>query len=302
MKKRRLPPLLSLRAFEAAARHLSFQKAAAELGVSPTAVSHQIKVLENDLGFPLFIRLTRRIALTPAGEKLWLPLNNGFGTIQKAVNSLYPDNDRKVVTLTAPTLFTARYLIPSIAEFEATAGNCELRFYTTDEVVDLTSGAADIAVRCGDVIAEGFHTEDLVADSYGVICSPILGVKSYKELERSRLLISEHKTEFHSPGWQRWSTEAGITGLNPEKGIRFTDEGYAIQAAVAAQGVMVGSLLLARPELSTGVLVNPFGPVLAGSTYRIVTSQENHRCDDIQAVFAWLHRCVGKMFSDVPYR
>lgn len=278
---------------------MSFQKAATELGVSPTAVSHQIKILENDLGFPLFVRHTRRISLTLAGEKLWLPLNAGFTTLQSAIDGLYPDNERRVVTLTAPTLFTAKYLIPSIAEFEATAGDYELRLYTTDELVDLSTGAADIAVRCGNVIPEGFHAEDLVTDSYGVICNPTMGIKQYEDLSHARLLISEHKAELHSPGWKRWALEAKVVGLNLDKGIRFTDEGYAIQAAIAGQGVMVGSLLLAQPEIKNGLLINPFGPVLTGSVYRIVTSQDNYQCSDVRAVITWLHRCIEKIHREL---
>lgn len=300
MKKKRLPPLLSLRAFEATARHMSFQKAASELGVTPTAVSHQVKILENDLGFPVFIRHTRKISLTEAGKKLFGPLNTGFSILQKAIDDLYPDKERKVVTLTAPTLFTTRYLIPGIALFEEVASEYEIRLHTTDDVVDLSSGGADIAVRCGNSVPEGFYAEDLIADSYGVLCHPGLALTSYQDLQHARLLISEHKTEFHSPGWQRWATDASVTSLSPEKGIRFTDEGYAIQAAVAGQGVMVGSLLLAQPELKHGHLVNPFGPVLAGSMYRIVTSKENYQCNDIRAVICWLHDCVRRMYEADP--
>lgn len=289
-----MPPLLSLRAFEAAARLMSFQKAASELGVSPTAVSHQIKILENNLGFPLFVRHTRNISLTSAGEKLWPALNVGFSTFQTAIDSLFTENKRKVITLTAPALFTAKYLIPYISEFETIAGEYELRLHTSDELVDLSTDAADIAVRCGDMAPYGFHTEDLITDSYGVICSPELGIKKYEDLMNARLLISEHKAELHSPGWKRWALEAGVTWLNLDKGIRFSDEGYAIQAAISGQGVMIGSMLLTYTEIQNGLLVNPFGPILPGSIYRIVASQKNYQREGVRKVVQWLHRCVEK--------
>lgn len=288
MMRRPLPPLAALRAFEAAARHLSFRRAAAELGVTPTAISHQIRLLEATLGLALFVRAVRRVALTAAGQRLYPALRDGFDAFERGLADLSPQAGRKAVTLTATTLFTARRLLPALGAFRAQHPGFDLRLHASDELVDLAAGLADIAVRYGSGPFAGLITEPLLSERFGVLCSPSLGLSAPEDLTRVPLLHVEWKRPDMAPDWRRWARLAGLTGLAVEAGPRLTDDGYALQAAVAGHGAVIASLVLAAPELEAGLLVHPFGPVIAGGTYHVAATPENMACADVRAVRDWL--------------
>src|ERR671912_2206678 len=146
---RRLPPLAALRAFEAAARHLSFKHAADELAVTPTAISHQVRLLEDTLGQRLFERRTRRVVLTSAGSMLYAPLRNSFESMVEAVECVRMIKTPNAVTLTATMAFTSKWLVPRVAAFRARFPGINLRLLASDDVLDLRTGGADIAVRYG---------------------------------------------------------------------------------------------------------------------------------------------------------
>ncbi|MBB3809721.1 LysR substrate-binding domain-containing protein [Pseudochelatococcus contaminans] len=285
---RKLPPLSALRAFEAAARHLSFQKAAEELAVTPTAVSHQIRLLEQTLGLPLFERHVRRVSLTAAGAHLYPVLREGLDNFAHAIAELYPQSRRKAVTVTATTLFTARRLIPALGQFQQAWPQFELRLYASDDAVDLAGGAADIAVRYGSGPFPGLVSEPLCRERFGVVCSPSLRLRQPADLREQTLIHSEWRRKDVQPDWARWCALAGITDIDVEAGLRFTDESHTIQAAIAGHGVAITSLIHVEDELSRGVLVHPFGPVLDGHAYHLVATQDNMACEDVQAVRDWL--------------
>src|SRR5438552_16767731 len=146
---RRLPPLGMLRAFEAAARHLSFKRAALELAVTPTAISHQIGRLEENLGVALFERRARRVILTPAGRTLFPVLRDGLDAFADAIDGLHAHKARRSVTLSATTAFTAKWLVPRAASFRAAYPDLDLRLHASDEPVDLAAGTVDAAIRYG---------------------------------------------------------------------------------------------------------------------------------------------------------
>jgi LysR family transcriptional regulator, glycine cleavage system transcriptional activator len=287
-RARKLPPLAALRAFEAAARHLSFQKAAKELAVTPTAVSHQIRLLEDVLGLPLFDRHVRRVSLTAAGAHLFPPLREGFDAFERAVAELHPHSGRRAVTLTAPTLFTARRLIPALGEFRARHPRFELRLHASDDVVDLDAGIADAAVRYGTGPFPGLVSRLLHTERFGVVCSPSLGVRTHADLAGATLIHSEWRRRDRLPDWPHWCRLAGICDLDTGAGLRFTDDGHAIQAAVAGHGVAIASLFLLEHELTSGLLVQPFGPVIEGDGYHFLATAGNMACEDVQAVKDWL--------------
>lgn len=292
-RHRRLPPLAALRAFEAAARHLSFRRAADELAVTPTAISHQIRLLEETLGMALFVRQVRRIGLTDAGQRLYPTLRDGFDAFEHAIADLSPQNRRKAVTLTATTLFTARRLLPALGSFRSGHPAFDLRLHASDELVDLHSGGADIAVRYGPGPFDGLVAEPLLSERFGILCNPSLGLSSPNELKRATLLHVEWKRPGMAPDWRRWAKLAGIADLAVEEGPRFSEDGHALQAAVAGHGVVIASLVLAGPEIEAGLLVNPFGPVIEGETYQIVATPQNMACADVQAVRGWLKAAVA---------
>jgi LysR family glycine cleavage system transcriptional activator len=285
---RKLPPLAALRAFEAAARHLSFQKAARELAVTPTAISHQLRLLEATLGLPLFDRHVRRVSLTPAGAQLYPVLRDGLDNFARAIAELSPRPQRNAVTVSATTLFTARRLIPALGLFQTQWPQFALRLHASDEAVDLSGGAADVAVRYGAGPFEGLVSEPLWQERFGVVCSPALGLRNPAELTKVALIHSEWRRQDLQPDWRRWQALARVAGLNVEAGLRFTDESHAIQAAVAGQGAVITSLLLVEDELSRGVLMHPFGPVIEGHHYHLVATEENMASADVQAVRQWL--------------
>jgi len=280
--------LASLRAFEAAARHLSFQKAADELAVTPTAISHQLRLLEATLGLPLFDRHVRRISLTQAGAQLYPVLREGLDSFARAIAELSPQPRRSAVTVSATTLFTARRLIPALGSFQKQWPHFAVRLDASDDAVDLANGAADIAVRYGSGPFAGLVSEPLCQEHFGVVCSPLLGLRAPVDLTAATLIHSQWRRRDLQPDWRCWQTLAGVDGLNVEAGLHITDESHAIQAAVAGQGVVITSLFLVEEELARGVLVHPFGPVIEGHHYHLVATERNMASADVQAVRQWL--------------
>lgn len=292
-RHRKLPPLTALRAFEAAARHLSFRQAAEELAVTPTAISHQIRQLEEILGVPLFLRQVRSIALTPQGEALYPVLRDGFDRFEQTLRSLPPRKPRVAVTMTATTLLTARRLLPALPAFRALYPAYDLRFHAADEVVDLRTGVADVAIRYGGGPQEGYVTEPLLSDRYGVLCSPVLGVKTPEDLRRVPLMHTVWKQSAKSPDWKRWAEQAGLPVNALCQTVSFHEDGHALQAAIAGHGAVIASLVLAQAEIEAGLLVHPFGPEIPGEEYALVASAEMLACEDVQAVRSWLRAVIG---------
>lgn len=240
----------------------------------------------------LFVRQVRRVALTDAGQRLYPTLREGFDSFERTIADLSPQSRRKAVTLTATTLFTARRLLPALGAFRLNNPQFDLRLHASDELVDLTAGVADIAVRYGSGPFDGVVAEPLLSERFGVLCSPSLGLSSPNDLKRATLLHAEWKRPGMAPDWRRWARLAGMTNLAVEEGPRFTEDGHALQAAVAGHGVVIASLVLAEPEIEIGLLVHPFGPVIQGETYHVVATPENMACADVRAVRDWLKETV----------
>jgi len=291
---RRLPPLASLRAFDAAARHMSFKRAAAELAVTPTAISHQIKLLEDTLGVCLFERQPRRLVITAAGLALHPGLREGFEAFEKAVRAATADRGRRTVTLSATTAFTAKRLVPMVAAFRAAHPDIDLRLHASDAPVDVRGRTADIAVRYGRGPYPGLHSEVLAMDRFAPVCSPRLGIRSAEDLARATLIHFEwRQVEPETPVWRRWLDHAGIAGtVDADGGLVFSDEGHAIQATIAGHGVALLSLVLVAEDLASGALVQPFGPVLGGYAYHVIHPADPPDGDAVAAVRDWLRTAV----------
>ena len=287
-RRRDLPPLATLRAFEAAARHLSFRAAAAELGVTPTAISHQIRLLEATLGQAMFVRHVRRVSLTPAGALLYPILRDGFDAFERGVVQLRRARLRTTVVVSATRLFTARLLVPAVGGFAAAHPAIDLHLHASDLPVELDGGAADIAVRYGDGPFGDLVATPLLTERVGILCSPTLGIATPDDLRRVPLLHSDWTSPIPGPDWASWARLAGIEGLPVTTGPRFTDDGHALQAAIAGQGAIVSSLTLAAPDLAAGLLVHPFGPVIEGGGYHVLTTRAAAVRPEIVAVRAWL--------------
>ena len=286
---RDLPPLNALRAFEAAARHLSFKRAAAELAVTPTAISHQIRQLEEWLGTPLFERRVRRVVLTPAGQLLSPAVREGFDALARGVEALKKPPERAAVTLSATVAFTSKWLVPRVAAFREACPGLDLRLHASDEAVDLRAGGVDLAIRYGRGGYPGLRSERLLQDRFAPVCSPRLGVRRPADLGRHPLLHFEwRRVEDDTPTWARWFAVLGRPYRAPGGEWVFSDESHALQAAIAGHGIALASLVLVAEELASGALVQPFGPVLDGYAYHVVHREPARDAERLAAVRRWL--------------
>jgi LysR family glycine cleavage system transcriptional activator len=284
---RRLPSLHALRAFEAAAAHMSFQRAAAELSLTPTAISHQVKALEQALGCALFVRLPRRLELTPAGQRLKQAVQEGLDAIQAGLAALSRDAAARAITLTTNTAFAARWLLPRMSALRAACPGAELRIVATEAVVDLARGEADIAVRYGDGRWPSLAVQRLKEEHYAPMCSPLLGLRRPRDLGKHKLVHFDWQANAKSPAvWERWYREAELR-RPPVPTLSFSDETHAVLAVLGGQGVGLLSTTLLADELRSGTLVQPFGPTLATGAYHLVTLPGREREPTIRAVWEW---------------
>jgi LysR family transcriptional regulator, glycine cleavage system transcriptional activator len=286
---RRLPPLAGLRAFEAAARHLSFKRAAAELHVTPTAISHQVRQLEAVIDTPLFERRVRQVTLTAEGLALLPVLRDGFDAFARAIDGLRSRSRRAVVTLSATPAFAAKWLVPRLAQFRELRPDIDLTLLATLDVVDLKVGAADLALRYGRGPYPGLVAEPLTIDRFAPVMSPRLRIKKPADLKSATLLHSVwQRNDPNNPTWRQWLKIAGIEGVDAKAGLKFSDEAHAIQATVAGNGIALHSLLLVSEELKTGTLRVPFGPEIDGFTLHMVHDADRPVTEAVAAVQAWL--------------
>jgi LysR family glycine cleavage system transcriptional activator len=260
---RRLPPLNALRAFEAAARHLSFQRAAKELNVTPGAISQQIKLLEDHLGLALFRRRPRGVLLTDSGQRYGRRLGELFDGIAEATASLDRDRAAGVLVVSTMPSLAARWLIPRLGEFNRANPGISVRVLAESTLADLAAGEADIGLRFGGGVYPGLHSDLLFREDVFPVCSPglLAGPKPLKRLEDLAdhiLLHDEPGQRFHDLSWRDWLEAFGVHLTHVETGPRFTFTHMSLQAAAAGQGVALGTSILAHDELASGRLVRPF--------------------------------------------
>jgi LysR family glycine cleavage system transcriptional activator len=290
-------PLSTLRTFEAAARHASFKKAATELHVTPTAVSHQIKTLEEYLRVRLFERKARSVRLTHAGESLFQPLTESFREIFRAVAVVKATRGRRSITLSATVAFTARRLALAVGTFQKMQPEWTLRLHASNDVVDLMSGEADAAIRYGVGKSDDMIVEPLITDTFAPVCNPSLPVRSIKDLRKAPLIHFDWGRAFRDrnpPSWKRWAKAAGVSASSLEPALSFTDEIHAVQATIAGQGVGLLSSALIADEIARGTLIQPFGPTLEGYTYSLVYPRAAADSAAIDALRAWIRSWLGR--------
>jgi LysR family glycine cleavage system transcriptional activator len=294
---RKLPPLTELRAFEAAARHLSFKLAAAELGVTPTAISHQLKLLERHCGQSLFRRRPRPLALTRAGQQLFPVVREGLETFAEALNKIRSGSASGRLSLTATNAFTARWLVPRLPNWREIYPRLKLDIIGTDAVIDLDAGDADLAIRYARK-PPAVPSVELFRDEFYAMASPkLVGdlKRSLSLAELSRLPLIEAEwpaTDFDAPRWEHWQRVASRRhrsgpqiAMHPS--ISFREELHAIEAAIAGQGVAICSTVLVRPELAGGALVPVSLVRLPGYGFYIVHRPEHPKMDLIKAFINW---------------
>ncbi|MGE0700282.1 MAG: LysR substrate-binding domain-containing protein [Hyphomicrobiaceae bacterium] len=295
---RHLPPLTELRAFEAAARHLSFKLAAVELGVTPTAISHQIKLLEQHCGQSLFRRRPRPLSLTWAGEQLFPVIRDGFESFGEALSAVRATGASGRLRITATNAFAARWLVPRLPQWRAAHPRLKLDIVGTDAVLDLKTGEADIAIRYAMKPPTEGPCAKLMRDTFLVVASPKLvgekaGMLTPADLARLPLIEAEWPpTDRHAPSWQRWQRAARarhkpVPDLAGLANLSFREELHAIEAAIAGQGVAICSDVLIAPELVSGVLVPVSRVTLPGYGFYIVHRDGHRKLASIRAFVAW---------------
>jgi LysR family glycine cleavage system transcriptional activator len=204
----KLPPLIELRAFDAAARHLSFKKAAAELGVTPTAVSHQIRLLEQYCGRALFRRSPRPLSLTEAGARLFPVIRDGLDAFAHAIVAVKRDGDKQPLRVTTTNAFASRWLVPRLPRWRKLRPDAPLDVIGTDSVLDLHAGDADVAVRYARTAPTDGIAKEFLSDTFWAICSPQLFTSSLKKADDLRRHVLVHcywsPADLEAPTWQRW--------------------------------------------------------------------------------------------------
>ncbi|WP_420405637.1 transcriptional regulator GcvA [Nisaea sp.] len=291
---RPLPPLNALRAFEAAGRHLSFTRAAAELNVTPAAVSHQVKALEDLLGVPLFRRLTRALMLTEAGQAALPLLGQGFDRLAQGVEAMRAHSESGVLTISVSPSFGGMWLVPRLERFRCRHPEIEIRIDGTDRLADLVRGEADIAIRYGPGGYDGVRIDWLFHQINTPVCSPALltgehPLRTPEDLRHHTLLhIDWTDTE---PSWRMWLTAAGLQDIVPASGPWFSMESMAVQSALDGAGVaLVGDVLVAD-HLATGRLVRPFDPSFStplAFSYYLLCAEDRVEVPKIAAFREWL--------------
>lgn len=286
--KKRIPALSSLRAFEAAARLRSFKQAADELAVTATAISHRIRALETELGCLLFVRKTRAIELTSAGQSLYTAVRDGFDTIAASVDSLR-QRARPSVRISTTPAFAAKWLVPRLADFQRLHPQIDLHVHASYEPIDLNLGTIDLAIRYGQGRYDDMHATLLLQDRFAPVASPALQVTDTQTLlQRTLIHFDWGRSTPLDITWATWARAAALGQLDVAAGIRFSEESHAIQAAIAGQGVALLSLVLIQEELKLGVLESRLTPVLDGHAYYVVRPQRATRSAAASAVETWL--------------
>ena len=286
---RQLPPLASLRAFEAAARHCSAKLAAGELSVTPTAISHQVRQLEESLGVALFIRQPRQLVLTPQGRELQAVLGESFDAMANAVARLRAPPRRQAITLSATPAVAARWLLPRVSSLREKHPRLDLRIHASHEAVALDGVTADIAIRYGKGQWPDMVAEKLFDNVFAPACSPALKLRRRGDLTRHALLHFSLPRSRNQPGtWREWQQQAQVPGLDVSAGPVFSDETHTVSAALQGQGVALMSLALIADELRAGNLVQPFGPQLPGLPFFLVCPQARRSEPAVAAVFEWV--------------
>lgn len=292
---RKLPPLNALRAFEAAGRRASMSAAAEELAVTPAAVSHQIKLLEEYFRVPLFHRTVRSIRLTDSGAALLPYLSEGLDLWQQGCRKLDAlDNDAPLVISSAP-VFAGKWLVRHLWQFNQLYPDITVRLDGSLHIANFTDDGVDAAIRFGTGPYPDFHADPLVNEDVAPACSPSLlegenPLRTPEDLKHHTLIhVDWYTVPGTQPDWNMWLKTAGVDGVDGSKGPVVTSDSLAVEAAMNGGGVVLVSEFLIRQDLASGRLVKPFDLVLPSSHwYWFVCPPENLERPKVRAFRDWL--------------
>jgi LysR family glycine cleavage system transcriptional activator len=288
----RLPSLNGLRAFEAAARHMSFTNAAAELNVTQTAISHQIRRLEEELGVRLFIRQNRALALTPQATEYLPGVRAAFNDLRFATDRLLRKDNENVLTVSTLASLAAKWLLPRLPAFQEAHPGIDVRITTSTALVDFKTGDVDAAIRYGRGHWPGLRADWLMADELFPVCSPALitGSKPLRcpeDLAQQTLL---HTSAGYNDDWRLWLTAAGLpANISKRPGLTFDLILVTVQAAIDGLGVAMGRTSYVEADIAKGRLVVPFKIALpADAGFYLVSPEARADSPKLSAYRKWL--------------
>jgi LysR family transcriptional regulator, glycine cleavage system transcriptional activator len=288
----RLPSLNGLRAFEAAARHLSFTLAASELNVTQTAISHQIRRLEEELGIRLFVRQNRALALTPEARDYLPGVRAAFNDLRLATDRLLRKDDDKVLTVSTLASLAAKWLLPRLTDFQEHHPGIDVRITTSTSLVDFQRDNVDAAIRYGRGQWPGLRADWLMADELFPVCSPSLlhGGKPLRSPEDLKSHMLLHTSNANSDDWRLWLTAAGLPAdIARQPGITFDMIFMTIQAAIDGIGVAMGRTSYVQDDIAKGRLVVPFKIALpADAGFYLVAPEGRREAPKLAAFREWM--------------
>ncbi len=285
----RIPPLSALRGFEAAARLGSFSRAAEEQNMTQSAISHQVKALEEFFRQPLFKRIGRTVELTDAGRDFLETAGRSLQLLARGTRRLDSYLKPGSVILTTSPAFASKWLIPRFAELASEHPDLQPWLYTTDEYAELEHAELDIAVWRGDGNWPGLRVEKLFDDWVTPVCAPGLlqdrdGTGGAEDLSEQRLLHDERR-----PDWHEWLRHAGIERSDVSEGFNFSDSGLLLDSAAAGHGFALGSLVLSEGMVGSGTLQRPFETAIRSEeSYYAVCIEMHLRRPAVRAMWNWL--------------
>jgi len=297
---RRLPPLKALRAFEVAARHLSFTEAAKELHVTQAAISHQVKALEEFLGVTLFRRLNRSLLLTEEGQAYLPSVRRAFDLLHEATARILEQEESGILTVSVLPSFGARWLVARLGRFRERHPDIDVHVSPSAKLVDFSRENVDVGIRYGRGEYPGLRADRLFTEDIVPVCSPRLldgphPLREPRDLKHHTLLHDESYGD-----WRAWLLAAEVEGVEPTRGPIFTDSSMLIEAAAAGQGVALARGMLAFDALADGRLVRPFDLSLPTEyAYYIVCPEETAERPKIVAFREWL---LKEALSNDPVR
>jgi LysR family glycine cleavage system transcriptional activator len=302
--RRPLPPLNALRAFEATARHLSFSKAAQELHVTPAALSHQIRGLEDLLGLKLFHRRARSIELTAPARLIYPGVRTGFEAIREAVDRLGAGGDDRLLVVSSAPGLTAKWLVPRLYRFLEQHPDIETRITASIGYANFTSDGVDVGIRLSAGAHPELYVEKLSDEWLLPLCSPRL-LTCEKPLRTPRCLANFPLIQVDLPGvvptWADWMQLADIKGIDTSRGLRPNVADHALDAASEGVGVVLAYKMVASRDIISGRLVAPFGPEVPvpGRAYYFVCTRGQEKRAPIKAFRDWLFAEIAETHASL---
>ena len=290
--RRPMPPLNALKAFEATARHLSFTKAAAELHVTPAALSHQIRGLEDLLGLKLFFRRARAIELTDAARLIYPGIQTGFESLRAAVERLEPSRQDRVLVVSATPGLTAKWLAPRLYRFLGRHPDIDTRISASSAYVNFAADGVDVGIRLSSGNHPELYVEKLSDEWLLPLCSPRL-LDGAHPLRSPKDLVHFTLIQVDLPGvvptWSDWFQMAGIDGIDSTRGLRLNVADHALDAASESAGVVLAYKVVASRDIGLGRLIVPFGPEIAlpGRSYFFVCQKGHEKRAPVKAFRDW---------------